>query len=141
MLLAPVHVSSRDGAAGVVIIFENWIGRRSFCNLGADVEGVESFDPPPLEVLAARAGSGDEVDLLPFILADIGNIHVARLAIERPAPRIAQSEGPDFIGDFRIEEEGIVGGNGVITSGVGSPLHVDTQHLSEEGVGGLSVSD
>ena len=139
--MAPVHVSPRDGAAGVVIIFENWIGRRSFCNLGAGIECIESFDPPPLEVLAACAGSRDEVDLFPFILSDIGNIHVSRLAIERPAPRIAQPEGPDFIGNLWIEEEGIVRGNGVIASGIGSPLHVDTKHLAEEGVGSLPVSD
>ena len=65
--------------------------------------------------------AGDHVDLLPAILPDVGDVQVARLAIERIAPRIAQParDGLDL--------------------GPPGLLHVEPQHLRQERVGILAV--
>ncbi len=48
-----------------------------------------SFQVVPSPVLATNAGFG-EVDLFPVILADVGDVHVAGLAVEGELPRVAQ---------------------------------------------------
>jgi hypothetical protein len=50
----------------------------------------------PAVILAALARGGLEVDLLPVVLADVGDEEVARLAVERERPGIGDAESPDL---------------------------------------------
>ena len=73
------------------------------------LEAVRALHPVPAEVQAALAGARD-VDLLPRALADVADPQVARLAIERQAPRVAQAVVPDLVRAVRRSTNGLSGG-------------------------------
>src|SRR4029450_10410177 len=54
-----------------------------------------TLEDVPAVVLAAAAGCRLEVDFLDGALADVGDVQIAVGAVEREAPWIAQSLGPD----------------------------------------------
>ena len=43
------------------------------------------------------AAPGDDVDLLPGALSDVADVEQPLLEVERPAPRVAQTVGPDLL--------------------------------------------
>jgi hypothetical protein len=57
---------------------------------------VEALAQVPAEVGAGRRAGGEEVDLLPLILTDVGDEEVSRSRVEREPPGIAQPGGPDL---------------------------------------------
>src|SRR2546423_222417 len=61
-----------------------------------------------------------DVDLLPLRLSDVPDVEIARLAIERKAPRIAQPRGPD------LRAKGVVRRDQVRT------IDVQAQQLAEQ---------
>ena len=61
------------------------------------VEAVHAFEDAPAVILSSGAGRRLEVDLFPGVLSDIGNKKVPGSSIERAAPWVAQTVGPDFI--------------------------------------------
>src|SRR5205814_8525197 len=61
-----------------------------------DRERMDAAHPVPAVVLAALRGSGLEVDLFPDVLADVGDVEVARFPVERERPRVADAVGPDL---------------------------------------------
>ena len=97
----------------------------------AHVEVVPALPAAPAEI---RAPSGKrsvrEVDLLPEVLADVGDREVARGTIEGEPPRISQAVGPDLVAP-RLVDEWIVGRNRVRLAGR-TQLGVDAQHLSAQ---------
>src|SRR5262245_2151961 len=90
----------------------------------------------PPEVVAATDGPRQEVDLLPLRLADVAEPEVARLAIEAPAPRIADAELPDLFAPAGAVDVGIVARDRVRRSRV----DVDAQDLAEQRCAVLSVT-
>src|SRR2546427_11156549 len=61
-----------------------------------DRERVDAAHPVPAVVLAALRGGGLEVDFLPDVLTDVGDVEVARLPVEGEGPRVADAVGPDL---------------------------------------------
>jgi hypothetical protein len=63
---------------------------------------------------AWKAG-GLKIDLLPVVLPDVRDVHIARLAIERHPPDVAEAQGPDGV-DVRAGSvvEGVVGRDGPV---------------------------
>ena len=55
-----------------------------------------ALERPPAEVRAAPAAARHEVDLLVLVLADVADREVARAAVEREAPRVAQAVRVDL---------------------------------------------
>src|SRR5262245_56580359 len=77
--------------------------------------------------------SDPDVDLFPGVLAYIGDVEIARAAIEARPPGVAQPKGPDLVGS-RQADEGIVGRNGVVAIRVAGKtirMHVEPEHLAQ----------
>src|SRR5207247_3353996 len=103
-LLSAINVAARDAHAGTVVgefafrrerrimrIFNDWVYRRA-ARLLSRFEIMESLAHAP----AVIAPFDDEINFLPFVLADIARPKLARVAVEAHAPNIAQAVGPDF---------------------------------------------
>src|SRR5204862_2800638 len=56
-------------------------------------ERVDAAHLVPAVMLAALAGSGLHVDLLPVVLADVGDVEVAGLPVEREGTGVADAGG------------------------------------------------
>src|SRR3954452_7979042 len=56
---------------------------------------MEALELGPAEVLAGERAALREVDLLALVLADVGDRDVARPAVEREPPRVAQADRED----------------------------------------------
>ena len=97
------------------------------------IESIKAFAQAPAVVAAVD----DDVDLLPTILAHVGeNQIVFAAAIKRHAPRIAQTVGEDFRKALLAVGKGIV-----VRNAVGrSAIHVEAQHLAEQRVELLAVA-
>ena len=90
----------------------------------------------------------DDVDLLPVALADVADPQVAGLAVEAPAPGIAEAERIDLRACLRARPVDVaerVAGERIAGSTAGyrrtaSPrrarVHVDAQHLAEQALAG-----
>ena len=65
-----------------------------------------------------------------MVLADIGDIQIARQAVETESPGIAQAQRPEFRAPLGPVHPGIVGGNPVR-----KPVNVDSEQLAQEFVG------
>src|SRR6185437_3348850 len=76
-----------------------------------------------------------EVDLLVFVLPDVGDDQIARLAVEGEAPRVAQPVGPDLPTVARRLRERVAGRDRVAAA----RQRGDPQHLAEQHVGVLPV--
>jgi hypothetical protein len=112
------------------------------------VEIVVALEAAPAVVAAADA-DGLEAHFLDVALADVADQHVASLAVERPAPRIAQPVGPDLVaglGDRTAAHAGLPGGDRVLhrlpgarlaahapAGDRGAAVDVDAQHLAQQG--------
>src|SRR5271157_6122123 len=57
---------------------------------------MQTFIITPAEIQAAWRAGRDKIDLLPFVLTDVGDVKVAGQTIERKAPGVAQPIRPDF---------------------------------------------
>ncbi len=104
---------------------------------GGRVVAVGALRDAPPVVRAAGGARGLEVDLLPRVLPDVADEEVARLAVEREPPGIAQAVGPDLgtrRGRGRSCER--IGGRDAI--GRKCP-HVDAKNLPEQGRQALPV--
>src|SRR5437660_963219 len=95
---------------------------------------MESFHDRPAPVLTANA-RGLEVDLLVGVLADVRDEQVAIRGIERVAPRIPHSVGPDLRPRPRRADERVVRRNAVRELRV----DVDAQHLAEQRANVLGI--
>jgi hypothetical protein len=73
------------------------------------VELVRALHQVPAEVGAGQLVERDPVDLLPRVLADVGEPEVPGLAVEREPPRVAQPVGDDLPRGVVDVEEGVVG--------------------------------
>jgi hypothetical protein len=82
----------------------------------------------PAEVCAFRFRQCDDVDLLPGVLPDVSDVQLTRGAIEAEAPRVAQTEGPDFLTGLGHANKRIVGGNRI---GCGV-LDVEAKEFAQE---------
>src|SRR6185295_12054856 len=132
-----IHDPASDRAALAVVVLEDGRGDAGGVAAGGGLEAVVAFGDVPAVVLAAPAGGEADVDLLPLALADVGDHEVAGPAVEGEPPRVAQAVGPDLAAGPGGAGEGVVGGNGVR----GSPVHVDAQHLAEQGPEVLAVAE
>src|SRR5690606_22508102 len=63
---------------------------------GAGLEAAVGLHDVPAVVLAPARAGGLEVHLLEGVLADVGDVEVAGLAVEAEAPGVAQPVGPDL---------------------------------------------
>ena len=91
----------------------------------------------PAEVRPGGRACRPPVDLLPRALAHVGDPQVVGRPVEREAPRVAQSEGPDLGPRARPADERVVGGYPV--RGPARRARVDPEQLAEEGVEPLAV--
>src|SRR6266508_4013129 len=83
--------------------------------------------PAEVRAVAASQGKRGVVDLLPRILADVGDHEVAGLPVEGVPPWIADAVGEDLGKRGRLVDERVVGRNLVRIS----PQRVDAHDLSE----------
>ncbi len=67
------------------------------------------------------------VDLLPFVLAHVGDVEIA-VVIEAPAPWVAQPKGPYLVQRLPPHRSKRV----VRRDGVGQGIDVDAQHLAQQ---------
>ena len=75
----------------------------------AHIKVMGPFATAPAVAFSAARRPRLKVDLLPEVLAHIRDVEIAGNRIERIAPRVAQSEGPDLV-VARGAHEGIRGG-------------------------------
>ena len=120
-----VHIATGDRAGATrVRILEH--GERQAhliaCRGAVAVEPLHHV-PPEVQTLAEEVGRGGHVDLFIQVLADVTDIQIAGLAIERKPPRIAQPIGPDLGRAGRVACEGIVRRNGVAARAI----HIQSQ--------------
>jgi hypothetical protein len=116
---------------GVLPDWENVVRRRRHAERLVEVERVPGLVTAPPEIGASsRIWSEREINLLPKVLADVGDREVAGGAIEGEPPRIAEAVGPDLVPP-RLVDEGIVLRNRVGLAG-GPLFGVDAQHLSAQ---------
>ncbi len=94
------------------------------------VGAARAFHPLPAVVLAAGAGGGLEVDLLARALPHVGDVEIARLPVEREAPRIAQPQGPDLVAHRRVADERIRRRHAVEGRSPGVHVDVEAQDLA-----------
>src|SRR5262245_31935409 len=87
--------------------------RRRAAAAGRYAGGIVTLEAIPAVVHAAGSAGGLEVDFLEAVLSDVGDEQVAGAAIEREAPRIAQSEVPDFLCGGHAARERIARRDGV----------------------------
>ncbi len=100
-------------------------------------ELVGALESVPPEVRARALARGHEVDLLPCVLADVGDPHVACLAVPREPPRVAQAVRPD-LGQPAPVRERVAGRDRVLPPTRGR--RVDAQDLAEQRVERLAVA-
>jgi hypothetical protein len=134
--LAAIDVAAGDRLAHAVAVEVNGRDRRSARRRAAG-EDIRSLEHVPAVVGTDLA----EVDLLPLVRADVGDVEVAKPAIEAVAPRVAQAERKYLIGAGRRRER-IVGWHRIVArrvAGKGVAIHVDPQDLAEQGVEILPV--
>ena len=104
-------------------------GRRRF------LEQVKAFVGIPAVVAAAN----NVIDFLPPVLTDVGDPEAAGQGIERQAPGIAKTEGPDFGPDAgALRDEGIVLRDAVAAAS-GTFVDVQPQYFAQQGAEILSV--
>src|SRR4029077_5210754 len=104
---AAISIASGDGARTVgVAVLKDRKDQTGLIALSG-VVGMESFHDVPAVVLTAGAHRRLKVDLFVQVLADIADEKIARLAIEREAPRISQAVSPDFVTGIRASDERI----------------------------------
>ena len=140
-----VFRDGEDADAGIGLLLFN----------GEGVAAAHEFPPIVLPALAARRL---QVHFLPMVLADVGDVEIAGLAVEGERPGIANAVGPDLrtglgvdLGELLLAhaeerhllergEEGIVLGNGVgaVRGGV---LHVDAEHFPQQQIQVLACAE
>src|SRR5262249_25864335 len=112
----------------------------------------------PAVILAPLAAGGLEVDLFPVVLADVGDVEIARLPVEGKRPGGADTVGPDFGLGSRVQlgellladaeeghllqrrEERVVLGD-VVGAVRAAFVHVDAKNLAEQRVQILASID
>src|SRR5690606_29381025 len=102
---------------------------------GARLEALGPLHHVPAVVLAARGAGGLQVHLLEPVLADVGDVKVAGLAVEAEAPRVAQAVGPDLGPGALAVHEGVVWRRDGALAG-----DVEPEELAEYGVEALAVA-
>jgi len=102
---------------------------------GARRIAVPALHDIPAVVFTPGARPGRIVDLLPVLLADVGDVKITGLPVEGEPPRIAQAVGPDLGPGVPAAHEGVVRRDRVRLS----PVHVDPEHLSQQARKVLSV--
>src|ERR1700722_18633027 len=120
------YVPADDGAVAVgVRRFDDRVAR---ARRARALERVVAFAQAPAPVdalLAARC----VVDLLVLVLADVADPYRAGCAVEREAPRVAQSPHPRFGHHALAADERVVRGHAVRRVAVG--VRIDAQDLRE----------
>src|SRR5213076_1326652 len=114
-LLVPAHVAARDRAcADVVVVL---VDRRRVVRRLRTVPVVKmpSFRAAPAEVDAPPPPRVDRavVDLLPRALTHVAKCEVPGHAVEREAPRVADTVRPDLWLPGRLADERVVRGHRV----------------------------
>src|SRR5439155_350096 len=124
-----VHVPADDRAVTVRVVVLVHRGMVVVQRRRPAVVRVQSLPPAPLVVLSGCSGDVG-VDLLPAVLSDVADPLVARLFVERPSPRVAQTDRPDGV-VAAFADERVVGRNAELPPS--GRLRIDPQHLPEEG--------
>ena len=120
----PAH----DGAPHFVVVFGHGRGL-AFCatypmfdftgfafNAAPLLETDAAFGDTPSVVFAPGTGSRLIVHLFDGDIADVGDVEIARLLVERKSPGIAQAISPDFAAIAFNLREWVAGGDGVMAS-------------------------
>src|SRR5262245_41986372 len=133
---AAVHVAALHIAGAVhMLILQNW-WRESRRVAGGSVVAVRPFQNAPPEIQPfAGIRRRRHVDFFPRVLADLSDIKITGLAVERKAPRIAEAPRPGFWHEGRIADEWVVCGNGISARAV----DVDPQDLPVEDFLALAI--
>src|SRR5262249_9781508 len=92
LLPAAVDVAARDRETDVVAVFRDRVDQARALATAGRREAVVALADVPAIVAAAR----DDVDLLERRLTDVPDPEVAGLAVEAPAPGIAEADGIDL---------------------------------------------
>jgi hypothetical protein len=93
------------------------------------LEAVRALHDAPAVVLAAAAGRGLEVDLLPLRLADVAEEQVAGLSVERVRPGVAQPVRPGLRPPAGLADPRVGRRDDVRRAIRGRRLDVKPQHL------------
>src|SRR5262249_11493845 len=99
------------------------------------IKAVRAFHDAPAEIAAAC----DDVDFLEIILANVSGKQPPAVAIEREAPRVAQTERPDLRQPVRARGEGIVAGNAALSIETVIAVHIDAQDFPQQSLRALAV--
>ena len=126
---AAVDVASGHGAAERVAVLLDRIDEGGgVARAAGEPRAVVPLHAAPAVVLSARAGGRLEVDLLPGVLANVGDVHVAGGAVEGEAPGVPEARRPDRVEHAAVPDEGVAGGHEGRRG-----VHVEAQHLAQVG--------
>src|SRR6266850_6711488 len=112
-LAAAIPVASDHGTAEIVVVLENGQHETGLIAARRRIEAVAALHDPPSVVLAARAGRGLQIDLLPLVLSDVADEQGAGEPVEGEAPGIAKAERPDLRKRAGHADEGVARGHRV----------------------------
>ena len=91
---------------------------------------METLHDPPTVVLTPEARGRLKIHFLPITLANIADVEIVGLTVERKAPGVSHSPPPDFRSKALHSDEGIARGHGVCRGTSG--LDIDTQDFPEQ---------
>src|SRR5438876_5156964 len=97
--------------------------------------GMVTLHQAPFVVLASLRPRSLEVDLLPHVLPDVPCPQIARLPVERVAPGVPETVGPDLGTDAGAADEWVVRRDGVAARRAWG----DPEHLRQHGAQTLAV--
>src|SRR6266576_6735688 len=129
---AAIHVAAGHAArAGRVPVLEYRHRLAGLITARRRFIAVRAFHvvPAVVHTLSQAVARRRDIDFLPGFLTNIGDVEIASRAIEREAPRIAQSVRPD------LRAERVVAGDRVTAR----HIDVEPQQLAEQGAGILRV--
>src|SRR5262245_13801406 len=104
--------------------------RRAGAKHNPGIEIIGTFKPGPA-VIGARCA---EIDLLPHILAHIGNVQGPKPAVEAVSKRVAQTKSIDLVCTSNTDKR-VVGRDGIVARGVprkGVDCYVKSEDLPQQ---------